>query len=205
MKAKKRYLVFDSGCSVCNQLVHAIQNAAGDKLEAISIYDGKAKSLLDNAYPQGWEHAPYLITDDENCVQAWTGVHAALRLGLLIGPRKAWNTWKQARRVGVFLPPGSEVFSQHKASRRSFLKVGAGLAAALSGISLFPSKASACVPCQDCGCNWRYAGCPIVDRCYDQFGRFWSYYSCDKWDCFDSRSGEYCYSSYNNCGCWECF
>lgn len=43
----KRYLVFDSRCSICDRLAKAIEQAAGGKLEAISIYDTEARKLLD--------------------------------------------------------------------------------------------------------------------------------------------------------------
>ena len=56
----ERYLVFDSGCLVCSQLAEAIHNAPGNKLEPISIHDPKAEALLDQAYPGGWDPAPYL-------------------------------------------------------------------------------------------------------------------------------------------------
>jgi predicted DCC family thiol-disulfide oxidoreductase YuxK len=53
-RTKKRYLIFDARCSVCKSLAKAIEEAAGSKLEEISIHDAKARTLLDQAYSAGW-------------------------------------------------------------------------------------------------------------------------------------------------------
>lgn len=49
----KRYLVFDAGCAVCNQLAHAIEEAAAGKLKAVSIRGPQAREWLEQAYPAG--------------------------------------------------------------------------------------------------------------------------------------------------------
>lgn len=82
----KRYLLFDSRCSVCDQIAQAIEEAAAGKLEAVSIHDARAREWLDQAYPGGWEHRPYLVTVEGDRVKASAGTGMALRLGLLLGP-----------------------------------------------------------------------------------------------------------------------
>ena len=52
----QRYLLFDAGCAVCNQLARAIEEAAGGKLEAVSIRERRAVKWLDQVYPASWEH-----------------------------------------------------------------------------------------------------------------------------------------------------
>lgn len=168
----ERYLVFNPGCAACSRLAETVQGAAGAKLQTISIQDEQAKTLLDQAYPQGWEFAPYLITVDGGRVHAWTGVGAAVRLGLLMGPRQALRVWSLARRSGVPLPPGSKPPRAFAASRREFLKVGAALAAALGWVgargvtSAFACDPSDCGPYPGCGiCSSIPAGCNACGSC----------------------------------------
>lgn len=90
----QRYLLFDALCSACIELASSIAEATGNKLETLSLYDEKAKALLLSVYPDGWEHVPYLVVVRGQRVQAWSGFQAALRLGLLMGPRNAIRIWK---------------------------------------------------------------------------------------------------------------
>jgi len=137
----RRYLLFDAGCSICNQLARAIEEAAGGKLEAVSLREQRAMKWLDQVYPAGWEHQPYLVTVEGERVQAYAGTGMALQLGWLLGPRQGWRVWSLARRYGVVLPAGGE-FS---AERRGFLK-RAGLFVA--GLFFFPRLGSAGGPGQ---------------------------------------------------------
>lgn len=50
----KRFLLFDAGCAVCHQLTRTIKEAAGGKLEVMSIHERQAWEWLDRAYPTGW-------------------------------------------------------------------------------------------------------------------------------------------------------
>ena len=114
-----RYLLFDAGCAVCNQSAKAIGEAAAGKLEAVSIRDPQARGWLDQAYPDGWEHRPYLGTLEGEQVRASSGTGMALRLARLLGPGQAWRVWNLARRYGVALLPGAGDFSPE---RRNFLQ-----------------------------------------------------------------------------------
>jgi predicted DCC family thiol-disulfide oxidoreductase YuxK len=201
----ERYLLFDAGCSVCNQLAQAIEEAAGGKLEAISIRERRAMKWLDQAYPAGWEHQPYLMTVDGGRVQAFAGLGMALRLGWLLGPRQGWRVWNLALRYGVALPAGGE-FS---AERRGFLKRVGGLLAGLilirdPGEPWFPTEPR--VPgedstdsiCYGCSCCWGTVweeGCCCGLCCGDQgtydycrwYLYVWKGISCDcGWNCSTS-------------------
>ena len=132
----ERYLLFDAGCSVCNQLAHAIEEAAAGKLQALSIRSPQAREWLDQVYPAGWEHQPYLVTVEGERVRAYAGTGMALRLGWLLGPRQAWRVWNLVRQYGVGWP-ASEEFS---AERRGFLKRAAVFVA---GLFFFPRLGSA--------------------------------------------------------------
>lgn len=92
----ERYLVYDATCLACNQIAKTIQVSVGDKLEAISIYELKAKTLLDHAFPDVWSHVPYLVVVNHGKVRAWSGISAIIRLGQLLEPQKAWEVWKVA-------------------------------------------------------------------------------------------------------------
>jgi predicted DCC family thiol-disulfide oxidoreductase YuxK len=179
-----RYLVFDAGCSTCTQLAVSIQDAAGTKLEAISIRDAETKALLDQAFPEGWRHAPYFVVVDRGRVRASTGMSAALRMGWLMGPWKALRIWSLARRSGVAVPPRNVGSSAHQASRRGVLRFGiaalvAGALAHWRGQAEAPD-AVASQPC-DCGC---YEDCYYTNACNFCFGEpspcyAPSYYQCD--------------------------
>jgi predicted DCC family thiol-disulfide oxidoreductase YuxK len=156
----KRYLVFDAHCSACNQVTETIKETAGDKLETISIHDPKARTLLDQVYPEGWEYAPYLVIVDHGRTQAWMGWAMAWRLAWLFGPSKTWRVWTLARQYGILLPLDVNVVRAPNASRRQFLKKGllVGLAALVSNLlslSFFDQEAHA----GSCGCIPSYCGC----------------------------------------------
>jgi len=114
----KRYLLFDAGCAVCNQIAQAIEEAASGKLQVVSLRDPQAVQWLEQVYPEGWAYRPYLVVVEGDRVRAYAGPGMAMRLGWLLGPRKAWRVWSLARRYGVMLPPGGE----YSAERRGFLK-----------------------------------------------------------------------------------
>lgn len=197
----ERYLLFDAHCSVCNQLAHTIESESNGKLHALGLHEAEAKTMLDQAYPNGWEHAPYLVTVSQNNVRAWKDVGLALQLTQLLGPRKALKIWQLAqdsRPTGL-----STDSSANHSSRRWFLRGGVlTLAAMLTSQFIHPnSVAFACVPCETCGCRWVYAGEGCLSQCgADPFtGNQYTLY-----DCFDDRSGEYCYTQgtfYCSCCC----
>lgn len=160
----ERYLVYDAGCSVCTQLAELVRTAAPAKLSAISINDDAARHLLDQAYPHGWIRAPYLVVVRGEQVRAWTGLGAAARLAALMGPRKAWQVWREARRAGVTVPPGTPALIVSMASRRHLLKIGAAVAgvAGMAGLQqqLSPATVGAQpAPCQFPTCDYQYFTC----------------------------------------------
>lgn len=100
------YLVYDDKCPTCVRLAHTIEAASNSKVTLLSIHETTAKSLLDSAYPKGWKFAPYLITTTRR-IRASSGFPMTLRLGWLLGPRKAIKAWAQVQKnmglVGVAL------------------------------------------------------------------------------------------------------
>jgi predicted DCC family thiol-disulfide oxidoreductase YuxK len=193
----QRYLLFDARCSVCRQIAQSIEGAAAGKLEALSLHDTKAKALLDRAFPEGWDFAPYLVTTDQQEIRAWTGVQAALRLGWLMGPIKAIRVWRLARRSRAILPTRVTMHPT-SLSRRSLLKSGA-IAAVTAAIGTLVSPGSvayACIPCETCGMN-----CVLVAVCRRLYacGAPQDPDACDKYNCYDQYSGEICDTFYDCC------
>lgn len=83
------------------------------------------------------------MTVEAGKVNTSTGTGMALRLGLLLGPRKAWRVWNLARRYGVVLPSGSGDFSPE---RRNFLQRASLL---IAGLFFFPRFTSPTVQAGD--------------------------------------------------------
>lgn len=158
-------------------------------MQALGLQQAEAKAMLDRAYPNGWEHAPYLVTVSQDRIQAWKGWRLALQLAWLLGPRKAWKVWTLVSGSR----PAVASNSSNASSRRWFLKGGIlALAAALATQFVHPSSvAFACIPCETCGFNCYYVGEECLTQCGpDPFtGNQYSVY-----DCYDDRSGEYCHS-----------
>jgi hypothetical protein len=200
----ERYLVFDAGCSVCSRLAQTVQEAVGDQLEAINIREDKARTLLATAFPDGWAHAPYLVTVHHGTVQAQTGLSGAVRLALLMGPRKAWHVWRLARQSGAVLPTAP--VGPLNPARRQLLKLGAAVAAvsAMAGWGTVPAFACSCSSTycvynqiDGCGCNASI--CSHVNcTCNKDYFQVWDCYSTDCPSLF-------CYSEYrwscNSCPC----
>ena len=202
----ERFVVYDSLCTVCTRMADAIMDAADGKVEPLSIYDDGARSLLDRAYPSGWSFAPYLLVVDRGRVRAWTGLAFAVHLTRLIGPSSAWRVWRVAKRRGMYLPPGGHEPSERGMSRRGFLKLSAGATGALAAVGIAARGASACEPCSTgtygCGVRCRLTGvCVYNGDCYYSDGRYYGPYYCNRYSCYDGRTGEFCYSRLRDCSC----
>ena len=207
----QHFLVFDSGCSLCSELAQQIQDATGDKLQLVSIHSDTANELLGQAYPNGWKYAPYVVAVDQQQVRAWTGFGAALRLGWLMGPRKAWSVYKLACQAGVRVPLNGNPGAYRISQRRRFLQLRASIIRSLGIAAIIPSKvalayecgscgAGANISCQSCGLSCAgctssvCSGCAPSCPCNGYFGR----------RCYD-QCGEYCYTEYTvTCGSCRC-
>jgi hypothetical protein len=86
----ERYLLFDSGCSVCTRLAEDIERASDGWLMARSLRDPEVKTLLDAAQP-GWRWEPTLLEVTDGRPRVFTGI--AMRLKLLhgVGVKRAWR------------------------------------------------------------------------------------------------------------------
>jgi hypothetical protein len=181
----KRYLVFDAHCGMCRELATSIKKTANAKLEILSIYDPIAIGLLDQVFPKGWIHAPYLVVIEEDDVYAYSGARLSWQLLKLTGPQGIRIYWKALHYKNKQATLNSAPLSP---MRRNLLKVGLGIGigAILSrylDISVFEAKTAyagncPCSPCtgscyitkydEYCGCEPTCSPCPnICDYLYD--------------------------------------
>ena len=115
----KRYLIFDSYCSACSSLAHTIEELAAGKLKAVSIASEQAKGILDQVFPNGWEHQPYFVTVKQDKISVSTGYKIALQLAMLLGFKKGLQVYNLAKQYGVKIPFGRKSFSSGK---RKFIR-----------------------------------------------------------------------------------
>ena len=115
----KYYLVFDSQCSVCNQVATTARTASNHKLDILGIQSSRAKELLDLVYPQGWKHMPYLLRVENNQVKAWSNIGLTLQLIKHLGLRDFIRFWNSA---SIGSSTDSPIYI-----RRQLLKAGLGL------------------------------------------------------------------------------
>jgi hypothetical protein len=128
----ERFLLFDSGCSLCTELAHAIEHETDGRLEARSLRDPEVKTLLDRVRP-GWRWEPTLLEVEGDRARASTGMAMRARLVMGLGLRRAWRTAQLVSRAGVPLVAVD-------LGRRRFLKLLGGSALATVLASLLPSN-----------------------------------------------------------------
>jgi len=156
------YLIYDASCSTCTQLATTVESMVEDRLEILNIHSKEASNLLNKVYPEGWRHAPYLIYHASDRIRAWTGIHAALRLSLLLGPRAAWKVWNLSKTKGKVFPWRSSAESQIFTGRRRLLKTGflAGTLAVLAQFLRSPFASTSWAQTGNCPCH------PCTGECY---------------------------------------
>lgn len=122
-----RYLLFDSGCTICAQLARMVEQEAAGWLAARSLRDQEMQALLTEAKP-GWRWEPTLLEVEGGRARVYTGVGMRARLGIKLGPRRAFAV---ARLLRQYTQPAAA--RSHGPSRGNFLK---GAVAATSGLFL---------------------------------------------------------------------
>ncbi len=131
----QRYLLFDSGCSVCTRLAEDIERTSDGWLAARSLRDPDVKALLDAARP-GWRWEPTLLEVTDGHPRVFTGVAMRARMALGLGPRRAWHIMQILTDAVMSVAP--------ETPRRAFLRRSViALAGTLLGSSLITSTAKA--------------------------------------------------------------
>lgn len=132
---KRRYLLFDAGCSVCTNLATKIEQASGGSLMARNLRDSDVMTLLNKAR-SNWKWEPALLEVDGEHIELFTGLAMRARLALVLGPKRTW----QVMRVVA-----NTVASTTKDTpRRAFIRQGAmAIAGTFLGASSLGSIARA--------------------------------------------------------------
>lgn len=119
----ERFLLFDSGCSLCTELAKAIERETDGRLKARSLREPEVKVLLDRAQPN-WRWEPTLLEVDGERVRAFTGLAMRTRLLMKLGLKRTWRIAKLAHQAGMPL-------MEFGIGRREFIKRGVALLAGL--------------------------------------------------------------------------
>jgi hypothetical protein len=134
----KRYLLFDSGCSLCSKLAQDIEGVADGWLIARSLRDTAMQALLDEARP-GWRWQPTLLEIKDDKINVFTGAALMAKIVQGLGMRRAWRLTKLIQQV-------YSASNHINMGRRQFLQHGGVLLAALPLLGMpglrprFPAK-----------------------------------------------------------------
>ena len=126
--SRKRWLLFDSACSVCRQLAQEIERETGAVVTARSLRTPEVQVLLDQARP-GWRWEPTLLEVGEDHLRAFTGLGMAFRLVRILGLRRAWQVERLAYRALA------RTARMHE-ERRQFLRSSGGMLFSLLASSI---------------------------------------------------------------------
>jgi hypothetical protein len=126
----KRYLLFDSGCSLCTELAEQIASSVDGWLTARSLREPEVQALL-NQTQSDWSWQPTLLEVEGQEVRAFTGFSLRRRLLLGLGPQRAWHVARLVSQAGISPVNMGNGGPKSLTSRRSFLRGTVQSAAAL--------------------------------------------------------------------------
>ena len=127
----ERYLLFDSGCSLCTSMAHQVEDASDGKLTARSLRGPEVQAVLDEVRP-GWRWESMLLEVDGERRRVYAGVGMRLRLVQVLGPRRVWRLARIVQQAAIFQP-----------GRRGVLRLAGGLLAGLVLGGLMPGSVKA--------------------------------------------------------------
>lgn len=123
----ERYLLFDSGCTLCTGLAQDIERETNGWLTTRSLREPAMKELLDKTRPD-WKWEPTLVEIDNAHVRVLTGVKMRSYLVVGLGP-------KRAVRVAQLVQQALAPKDRYNSERRKFLKAASVVGLALFGFS----------------------------------------------------------------------
>ncbi|MFZ8845018.1 hypothetical protein [Thermoflexus sp.] len=94
-----RWLLYDSGCSVCAALAQEVEARSGGQLRVRSLREPEVQALLDRARP-GWQWEPMLVEIEGERVRVSAGLAMRARLVQVLGPVRAWRVAQAVARMG---------------------------------------------------------------------------------------------------------
>lgn len=125
----ERYLLFDSGCSVCTELAEQIETLSEGRLAVRSLRDPRVQVWRTEALGPNPPSAPTLLAVEGEQVRGWTGFSMAGQLLWLLGPRKSWRVLQLLQEISQ----PSEIIPN--SSRRRFLRSLGGASLAMFVLS----------------------------------------------------------------------
>ena len=94
-----RWLLYDSGCSVCAALAQEVEARSGGQLRVRSLREPEVQALLDRARP-GWQWEPMLVEIEGERVRVSAGLAMRARLVQVLGPVRALRVAQAVARMG---------------------------------------------------------------------------------------------------------
>lgn len=85
-----RYLLYDGGCARCGNFAQTIETTSEGWLQIRSLDEPFVQDLLSRARPN-WKWRPMLVTVRGERTRVYAGFSMALRLGIGLGPRRAFR------------------------------------------------------------------------------------------------------------------
>ncbi len=132
-----RYLLFDSGCSLCSGLATDIAAASNGLLTTRSLRDPEMQAALKHARPE-WRWEPTLLEVQGEDVHVFTGFALRAQLLTVLGPRRAWRVAQLVARAQTSL---GDIEDE---SRRAVIRRGAAMVTGVVGVALLgPGTAKA--------------------------------------------------------------
>ncbi|HXF69591.1 MAG TPA: hypothetical protein VNK89_07270 [Thermoflexus sp.] len=96
---KRRWLLYDSGCSACAALAREVEALSGGRLGVRSLREPEVQALLNRARP-GWRWEPMLLEVDGEQVRVYAGLAMRMWLLRVLGPVRAWRVAQAVARLG---------------------------------------------------------------------------------------------------------
>ncbi|GBC78604.1 hypothetical protein HRbin08_02100 [bacterium HR08] len=95
----ERYLLYDSGCSVCAALAREVEALSAGRLGVRSLREPEVQAMLNRAKP-GWRWEPMLLEIEGERIRVFTGLAMRMRLLQLLGPARALRVAQAVARFG---------------------------------------------------------------------------------------------------------
>jgi hypothetical protein len=83
-----RWLLYDSGCSVCAALAQEVEARSGGRLGVRSLREPGVQAMRNQAHPN-WRWGPMLVEVEGERVRIFAGLSLRARLVQVLGPAQA--------------------------------------------------------------------------------------------------------------------
>ncbi|WP_152990741.1 bacteriocin fulvocin C-related protein [Sphaerimonospora mesophila] len=123
-------LAFDAGCAHCQRIAEAVKSSSHRGIEVLPLMHPDVRAWREQALGENPVWAPTLIKVEEARIRAWVGSQMSLRLLMRIGLPASIRLLGALK--GIYADTGTSSSGRFgEMDRKRFLKLGAGLGAAL--------------------------------------------------------------------------